>query len=82
MAKVFVCPVAPRKSAHAVPLNDSSIPTSLGASYNINQLTRLEDLRDSQFAADFIVINISNAEFSQYDKWAGASRFAMKSDAC
>jgi hypothetical protein len=77
VAKVFMCPVTPRKSAHPVPFNDSSEPASLGASYDVNQLSSLEDLRDSQFATDFVVINVSNAEFTQHRKWAGASRFAV-----
>jgi len=64
VAKVFVCPVAPRKSAHTVPFDDSSKPASLGASYDVNQLSGLEDLRDSQFTAYFVVVNISHTEFT------------------
>src|SRR3977135_1030498 len=77
MAKVLVCPVGSRKSAHAVPLNDSRVSASLCTSDNVNELSGLEDLRDSEFTPGFIIIDIGCAKFAQYYKWTGTSCFAV-----
>jgi hypothetical protein len=60
-----------------MPLNNSGVPASFRASYNVNQLSSLKDLRDSQLAANFVVIYIGYAEFTQYHKWAGTSGFTV-----
>jgi hypothetical protein len=60
-----------------MPLNNSGVPASLRASYDVNQLSSLKDLCDSQLAANFVAINLGYAELTQYPEWAGTSRFAV-----
>jgi len=60
--------MASRKAAHAVPLYDPSIPAPLGLPNDVNQLSRLENLSRSEFAPDFIRIDISNQELAQHSE--------------
>jgi len=60
--------MASRKAAHAVPFYDSSIPAPLGLPDDVNQLSGLENLSRSEFAPDFIRIDISNKELAQHSE--------------
>src|SRR5215510_7424450 len=64
VAKILVCPMTSGKSTHSMTLNDSSVSTPFCTSDNVNQLSGLENLRDRQFTPNFIIINISYAEFT------------------
>jgi len=77
VTKVLVGPVASGKAAHTVPLNDSSIPAPFGTSDDVDQFSWLKDLSDCQFATDFVVIDVSDAEFAQHHNRVNASSFAM-----
>jgi hypothetical protein len=77
MTKVFMGTMSSGKSTHAVPLDDTRISAPFRASNNVNELTRLKNLRDVQFAPNLVVLQVSNTEFSQHEKWSLPGRLAM-----
>jgi len=69
--------MASRKAAHAVPFHNPSIPTPFSLPNDINELSGLENLSRSEFTPDFILIDLSDKEFTQHIERARTRSLAV-----